>query len=186
MEKDMETNIDLLLHKFKYLIDIETETNCYIWKGTIATHNSPVIKIRKKMYSVNRLVYEYIYQQALGSSHIFKSCNNSLCVNYEHFYVKPKSKEFTLFKKIFKDIDLTPEQSRLLNRIAKKCITSTENTCISWTGRTDHKGYPIINYNLKVHRVQHLMFNLYHETTIARHLSTSCKNKICLNVDHMY
>lgn len=76
------TYTDILISRFDHRYQIDEQTGCWIWHGTIQ-HNRPIFWNGKKVYA-HRWYWEYLNGPVPSELELDHLCRQTLCVNPDH------------------------------------------------------------------------------------------------------
>lgn len=81
-----------VVHTLKTILARTDEVGeCMEWQGIIA-HNTPQIRIDRKLLMVRRVILEMLGKPAKPENYVVASCGNSKCVNPAHILERDKKK----------------------------------------------------------------------------------------------
>lgn len=106
------------------LKNIEREGECLIWTGKIY-RNIPITFCKKKKVNVRKFYFEKYFGELNDDRlTVLTTCNNNLCVNPKHFFLKDR----TIYAS-----DIAKEKAKLISN-CPKCGTPKELFVESWNG----------------------------------------------------
>jgi hypothetical protein len=79
--------------RFHSKYEIDPETNCWNWIGTIS-QNYGKISIGRKLIGAHRFSYELHYGEIKNNLLVCHNCNNPICVNPDHLRLDNQSGNF--------------------------------------------------------------------------------------------
>jgi len=81
------------IQRFHSKYEIDQETGCFNWTGTIS-QNYGKISIGRKLISAHRFSYELHYGEIKDNLLVCHNCNNPICVNPKHLRLDNTSGNF--------------------------------------------------------------------------------------------
>lgn len=76
----------LLFDRITNYVQVDDETDCYVWTGTVNDRGYPVITVRGRTLGVHRLVYGWAVDIPQGH-HVHHRCRNRRCIFVGHMEV---------------------------------------------------------------------------------------------------
>lgn len=164
-----------IIDAFNLYIEKDKNSDCLIWTGTINTYGNPKFHFEKKEYMACRFIYEYFNGVVSKNIFIQHKCNNKICVNPDHLYIK-SDKE--VINQRFSNNIIIPDNW--------EC--NPEEKCWPWKGLIETGGYGIFIANgqhIKAHR---FAYEAYNDCTIPDNLLVchKCDNPLCCNPFHLF
>jgi hypothetical protein len=168
-----------LINRIWKKIDIGDENECWQWLGSISD-NIGVVHYKEnnknKMIAVKKVIYETYNNVEIGKTRVKQSCNNLLCCNPNHLFIK---------EKIYKvKAEFTEEY---IKSFWEKVNIKSDNECWEWKLSKNAGGYGRVRYKdtmTVANRIAYMI--MYGELEFGMCALHSCDNPPCCNPKHLF
>lgn len=156
---------------------------CWLWTGTVNTRQGhPQFKMKGKTHLPRRLMFERYNKPVPRLNHLGLHCDNKICVNPDHIFIKQEATAIKLAAERLKNTKPPITVHFHTNH------TIEENGCWLWRGPVGRGGYgasfSINGKEYTAHRASYTLFN----GTIpdGMHVCHICDTPRCVNPDHLF
>lgn len=155
--------------EFRFWQRIKKVGDCWLWNGAQFEDGYGQAWINGKPAYVHRHAYELSKGKIPKDHDVKRTCNNRLCINPEHLYLYKYNREDQL--KLF------------WNSIEKQ-----ESGCWLWTGTPSTNGYGQMYIDNTTKYAHRIMWEIVNDVEQPRgyYLKHTCKNKKCVNPEHLF
>lgn len=157
-------------------INSNTSDKCWPWKAQLSLRGVPQIWCDTKMRKASHVMWELLFGQVPKGYGIYHKCNDTTCMNPDHFYLKKPTGRKTRFPS---------DQVKAFWSHVKTSGKGGKDEC--WPFGDYVGDYANFSFNGKMHKAHRFSYELHHGPFPSElYVLHKCDNPPCVNPNHLF